>query len=473
METPAARTSMKIVEVTQVSPIPLLPVDNAHQIQNSLPLTCFDFIWIKFPPVERVFFYEFTASSIHFNTIVLPRLKQSLALALSYYRPLASHLCWDQHDPKPYILCAPTDSVSVIVAESNPDNFDKLSRKENIVNAIELRSYAPSLQITDQTATVISVQITFFPGSGFSIGFAAHHGILDGKSAAMFIKSWAYLCRNLEQENENSPKLPHHMAPFFDRSVIKDPTDKIAMLYLNRWLIAAKKNPGANPQSMKVLERGGAISENHVRATFELSKQDISTLRGKVKSKSKCDDVLHLSSFVLTYAHAIVCFVKTKAAEINNEKVNFIFAADFRNRLVPPVPANYFGNCIGSDKMMVIEAKDVVGDEGLVIVAKTISDAVTNLGKYEYYERAEEVHSSFSKLESSPFGLIGVAGSPKLEVYSVDFGWGRPRKVDVVSIDKGHNFSLAESRDQSGGMEIGFVMKTQEELEAFASFFIL
>ncbi|KAM7279464.1 hypothetical protein ACFE04_006598 [Oxalis oulophora] len=472
METPAAQTSIKIVEVTQVSP--LLSADNAHQIPNSLPLTCFDFTWIKFPPVERVFFYEFTGSSIDFNTKVLCRLKQSLALALSYYRPLAGHLWWGQHDPKPYILCTPTDSVSVIIAESNPENLDKLSRKGNIVNAIELRSYAPSLQITDQTATVISVQITFFPGSGFCIGFAAHHGILDGKSAVMFIKSWAYLCRNLEQENENTPKLPHHMAPFFDRTVIKDPTDKLAMLYLNRWLeFAAKENPGANPQSLKILERGGAISENHVRATFELSKQDISTLRRKVMSKLKSDDVLHLSSFVLTYAHAVVCFVKTKAAEINNEKVNFIFVADFRNRLVPPVPSNYFGNCVGNDKPMVVKAKDVVGEEGLVIVAKTISDAVTNLVKYEYYERAEEVHSSFSKLEPSPLGFIGVAGSPKLEVYSVDFGWGRPRKVDVVSIDKGNNFSLAESRDQSGGIEIGFVMKTQEELQAFASFFIL
>ncbi|KAM7280413.1 hypothetical protein ACFE04_007547 [Oxalis oulophora] len=444
METPS-QTSIKIVEVTQVSPIPLLSPDNHLAHQNSLPLTCFDFIWIKLPPVESVFFYEFTASSIDFNTKVFRGLKQSLALALSYYRPLAGHLCWGQHDPKPYILCAPTDSASVIVAESNSDNFDKLSRKGNFVNAIELRSYAPSLQITDQTATVISVQITLFPGSGFSIGFTTHHGILDGKSAAMFINSWAYLCKNLEQENENSPELPHHMAPFFDRTVIsiKDPTDKIAMLYLNSWLeFTAKENPGANPQSLKLVEMGDAISENHVRATFELSKQDISTLRGKVMSKSKCGDVLHLSSFVLTYAHAIVCFIKTKAAEINNEKVNIIFTVDFRNRLVPPVPENYFGNCVDSDKPIVVKAKDVVGEEGLVIVVKTISDAVTNLGKYEYYERAEEVYSSFLKLEPSPFGLIGVSGWPKLEFYGVDFGWKRPRKVDVVSIDKGSSFSI-------------------------------
>ncbi|KAM7279359.1 hypothetical protein ACFE04_006493 [Oxalis oulophora] len=441
METPS-QTSIKIVEVTQVSPIPLLSPDNHLAHQNSLPLTCFDFIWIKLPPVESVFFYEFTASSIDFNTKVLRGLKQSLALALSYYRPLAGHLCWGQHDPKPYILCAPTDSVS----------------------------------ITDQTATVISVQITFFPGSGFSIGFTTHHGILDGKSAAMFINSWAYLCKNLEQENENSPELPHHMAPFFDRTVIsiKDPTDKIAMLYLNSWLeFAAKENPGANPQSLKLVEMGDAISENHVRATFELSKQDISTLRRKVMSKLKSDDVLHLSSFVLTYAHAVVCFVKTKAAEINNEKVNFIFVADFRNRLVPPVPSNYFVNCVDSDKPIVVKAKDVVGEEGLVIVVKTISNAVTNLGKYEYYERAEEVYSSISKLEPSSFGLIGVSGWPKLEFYGVDFGWGRPRKVDVVSIDKGNSFSMVESRDQSGGIEIGFVMKSQEELQTFASFFIL
>lgn len=32
--------------------------------------------------------------------------------------------------------------------------------------------------------------------------------------------------------------------------------------------------------------------------------------------------------------------------------------------------------------------------------------------------------------------MTTVAGSPRFEVYSADFGWGRPRKVEVSSIDR-------------------------------------
>ncbi|KAM7279439.1 hypothetical protein ACFE04_006573 [Oxalis oulophora] len=467
METTPQNSIIKTVEVTQVSP--LLPADDRSTNQNIIHLTCFDMMWIKFHPVERLFFYEFTASSSE----ILHRLKQSLALALSHYRPLAGRITWGPNDPKPYIICSPTDSVAVVVTESHAGNFHNLSSKGNIVKAIELRSYAPSLQITDESATIISVKITFFPGSGFCLGIAAHHGVFDAKSTIMFMKSWAYLCQNLNQENEKPDPLPAYLAPYLDRTVlIKDPTGKLDMFYLDMWLKwAAMINPEANPRNLNVVEFGGDLSEDHVRATFELSPEDIRKLRENVMSKLNSNDNIHLSSFALTYAYAIVCLVTSKALE-NNVKVNFTFMADFRSRLIPPLPANYFGNCVGSDMTSTLEAKNLVGKEGLVNVVKDISDSIKSLGKHEYFDRAEDVFKSYMNFEPSPFGLIGVAGWPKLEFYGVDFGWGRPRKVDVVSIDKGNSFSMAESRDQSRGIEIGIVMTTKVELQAFASAFV-
>ncbi|KAM7280188.1 hypothetical protein ACFE04_007322 [Oxalis oulophora] len=468
METP--RNLINVVETTQVSPL----LSDELAGQKIFHLSFFDFLWLKFPPTERLFFYEFTGSSTDFNTTILHRLKHSLALALSYYRPLAGHLMWTSNEPKPYILCSSTDSVSVVVAESSAE-FDTLSSKGNILKAIELRSYVPSLHITDEAARILSLQITFFPGFGFCIGVAAHHAIVDGKSTSMFMKSWAYLCQEFNHKNENPPKLPAHLAPFLDRTVIKDPTGKVDMLYLN-WWSGIDKNPEVSPRSLKVFEMGGPIGEDHVRATFDLSKQDICKLREKIISKlddkSNSNNDLHLSSFTITLAHAIVCYVKAKAVE-GNAKVNFAFAADFRSRLVPPLPANYFGNCVSGDKIKLLEARNVVGENGLMILAKEISEFIKNLGKYGYFERVEEVFNSYKKLEiDRNIGAIGVAGSPKFELYGVDFGWGRPRKVDVVSIDKATSFSMAESGDQSGGIEVGFVMKSKDELQTFASLFV-
>ncbi|CAN6934712.1 unnamed protein product [Brassica oleracea] len=48
--------------------------------------------------------------------------------------------------------------------------------------------------------------------------------------------------------------------------------------------------------------------------------------------------------------------------------------------------------------------------------------------------------------------------SNRFGVYESDFGWGIPVKVDVVSI-RGDGISMAEKRDDSGGVEIGLCMK--------------
>lgn len=65
---------------------------------------------------------------------------------------------------------------------------------------------------------------------------------------------------------------------------------------------------------------------------------------------------------------------------------------------------------------------------------------------------------------------IAVAGSPRFEVYSTDFGWGKPKKVEMTSIDRTGAICASESKNGNGGVEIGLVLKMQK-MEAFASFF--
>ncbi|KAI8031441.1 Malonyl-CoA:anthocyanidin 5-O-glucoside-6''-O-malonyltransferase [Camellia lanceoleosa] len=66
--------------------------------------------------------------------------------------------------------------------------------------------------------------------------------------------------------------------------------------------------------------------------------------------------------------------------------------------------------------------------------------------------------------------LFTIGGSPRFELYKTDFGWGRPRKVEMTSIDKSGAFSLSDCRDGNGGLEIGIVLK-KHETEDFASLF--
>ncbi|XLU75894.1 hypothetical protein S245_034947, partial [Arachis hypogaea] len=55
-----------------------------------------------------------------------------------------------------------------------------------------------------------------------------------------------------------------------------------------------------------------------------------------------------------------------------------------------------------------------------------------------------------------------VAGSTRFGVYGVDFGYGRPKKVDVASVDKTGAFALSESRDGDGGVEIALALKKEQ-----------
>ncbi|WCJ25578.1 HXXXD-type acyl-transferase family protein [Euphorbia peplus] len=65
---------------------------------------------------------------------------------------------------------------------------------------------------------------------------------------------------------------------------------------------------------------------------------------------------------------------------------------------------------------------------------------------------------------------IGVAGATRFDNYGSDFGWGKPEKAEVTSIDKGGSLSLTKSK-YGNGVEIGLAM-TVNEMEIFSSLFV-
>lgn len=182
-----------VVEVTRVIPA----ADSVPNSPNSLkfPLTFFDLPWLRFNPVKRVFFYSLAESTReNFHSFILPKLKLSLSLVLASYLPLSGRITWDPNDPAPSIVVSSNDAVSLTVAESEAD-FSFLSGYGQRP-VTELHTLVPELTFSDDSATVYSLQITLFPNHGFSIGFAAHHAVFDGKTATMFVIKLGPTCAN-------------------------------------------------------------------------------------------------------------------------------------------------------------------------------------------------------------------------------------------------------------------------------------
>ncbi|KAJ0098606.1 hypothetical protein Patl1_21766 [Pistacia atlantica] len=195
--TMALHNPLNILEISRVAPFPNSP-ESASDF--SFPLTFYDTFWLNFPPVERLFFYQLTDSTLlHFNSVIIPKLKHSLSLALLHYLPLAGKLTWPPHATKPIVSYSSDDAVTVLVAESHAD-FNRLSN-DDIIESPELRHLIPQLLTSDDKASSMALQITLFPNQGFCIGITTHHAIVDGSTAITFMKSWANLCTKLDKQD--------------------------------------------------------------------------------------------------------------------------------------------------------------------------------------------------------------------------------------------------------------------------------
>ncbi|KAK9924921.1 hypothetical protein M0R45_033262 [Rubus argutus] len=457
----ANSNSVKVVEVCRVAPIPSSP-DSATSDQSLL--TLFDLLWLRFLPVEPLYFYEIPSTSdpnIFFNSI-LPKLKASLSLTLQHFLPLAGNLTWPQDSPKPILSYVQGDAVSLTIAEFDADNFYHLSGND-FVDAKEYHPLIPPLEVSDQRAAAMAIQITLFPSRGFSIGTTMHHAVLDGKNSTSFFKAWAHTCKHGTGVGSSSfISLPDNLKPFHDRTSLKDPRG-LGELYSNEYL----NREGPNNRSVTHRGPPKALPQDQIRGTFEFTPAKVQTLREHAVKTTRASDSspLHLSTFSLTCAYTWVCLVK--AEEIKGEKTAMIFGVDARSRLDPPVPETYFGNCVVG-RVAVAETKGLMGVDGLVVAVKAITEALRSL-EHGVFNGAELWVSKF--LDFSLYDKIySIAGSQRFEVYGTDFGWGRPKKIELVSIDKTDAVSLMDSKNGGGAVEIGLALK-KPHMEVFASLF--
>ncbi|KAG8386931.1 hypothetical protein BUALT_Bualt03G0200100 [Buddleja alternifolia] len=446
---------MALLETSRIAPPP------GQVSELSVPLTSFDIIWIHFHPIRRLLFYEYACSKHYFVQTIVPKLKDSLSLTLKHYLPISGNLIYPSNiDKKPVFRYMPGDSVSLTIAESS-DDFDNLIGNHARDGDL-FYDFVPQIppgkdEHECKIVPVIALQVTLFPGRGICIGFSNLHCLGDASSIVGFMLAWASISK-CGGENELLKEKGESL-PIFDRSVINDPLG-IDNIY---WNVMGQRP--LIPSSLP-------FPTNRVRATFILHQADIKRLKDLVLAKKS--DLVQVSSFVVSTSYIWSCLVKSGDAvgeEVDGNVLEYlIFAVDARARINPPVPTNYFGNCLGYG-IVKIEHEELVGNKGFVIAAEAVAMDIKNTinNSDELMKRSENLLSEL-KIFVGIRGL-GVSGSPKFDLYNADFGWGRTRKLEVVSIDgEKYSMSLCKSRDSDGGLEVGLSLP-KERMEAFASIF--
>lgn len=147
----AMQSSIKLLEVCKVSPSSDSPyMGSAYE--DSLPLTFFDLLFFKTPPIEVLYFFSLTLSDCPrpFFESILPKLKHSLSLTLPHFLPLVGKITWPPHAQKPIIHYTPNDVVSLTIAESNA-NVDYLFG-HNVIEPKACSSLIPHLESSDSEA---------------------------------------------------------------------------------------------------------------------------------------------------------------------------------------------------------------------------------------------------------------------------------------------------------------------------------
>ncbi|KAL8506672.1 hypothetical protein ACS0TY_017534 [Phlomoides rotata] len=433
--------------------------------EQSLPLTFLDLNWLHFHPIRRILFYDLPdCSKPYFLETLVPKLKQSLSLTLKHFFPLAGYIVYPLNPAKkPEIRYRPGDSVSLTFFESSDDFHTLIGNHPR--DADKFYDFMPLLpHITDEESDqklleVLAIQVTLFPGRGVCIGFSNHHSIGDASSIVGFIKSWALINKQEGEEGFLISGRESNSLPVFDRTLINYPLE-MDSVFLNQ----IKNIPMASISF--------PLPTNRVRATYIFTPSEIKKLKDLVQSR--IPGLAHVSSFVVMAAYVWNCLAKALIEEkvvVDEDKpAFFLFAVDARARINPPVPGNYFGNCImyGLPK---IQHRELVGEEGFFTAAEAIAGVI----KKKVIENDNILGGAENMLPEVGVavrnGLLAVSGSARVDLYSADFGWGRARKLEALSIDgESYAMSLCKSRDFEGGFEIGLSLP-KGIMDAFALLF--
>lgn len=119
-----------------------------------------------------------------------------------------------------------------------------------------------------------------------------------------------------------------------------------------------------------------------------------------------------------------------------------------------------------------VDHGELVAEDGVVAAAEAVAKGIRERvsERKNILEDAEnwvaETGSIFQQ-----HSVLSVSGSARVDLYGADFGWGKARKLEVLSID-GEKFamSLSKSREFEGGLEIGMSLP-MVRMEAFAAAF--
>jgi len=353
---------------------------------------------------------------------IIETLKNSLSKILVHYYPIAGRYYYTKGGRIELNLNA--KGAVLIEAETTKSihDYGDFSPSDSTKELIPKVDYNQPIE----EIPLFVAQVTWFLSKdesfGFAIGIAYSHVLSDGVGCCKFINSWAEIARG--------EKLEANELPYLDRTILKFSHTHIEPCFEH---IELKPLPF-------ILGRSDTDIERKKKTTAELLKLTAEEVEKLKKKANECEipkGSKPYSRFEAISAHIWKSASKARKLEENQQSV-VRFNVEIRNRIIPNLPKNYYGNAL-----IQTAVGGYIGEilsKPLSYVAMKIREAhelITN----EYIRSQIDVVRGFENLDDARKLFIGgegknatFFGNPNLHITSwmalpshkADFGWGKP-----------------------------------------------
>ncbi|GJM84384.1 hypothetical protein PR202_ga00046 [Eleusine coracana subsp. coracana] len=288
-------------------------------------------------------------------------------------------------------------------------------------------------------------QVTEFVAGGIAVGVALHHTAADGRGLWRFIQTWAAAAAG-------SPVSQLGTALHDRRLVHFQGDEDLANFFLKH---VAPELPRIAPKQ-DALPAGQRPSLS--RRTFTLPSSAVRRLKQQLATAP--------STFAAVVAHGWVSIARAKGFT-DDSPVYAFFLADLRAHMTPPVPDAYIGNCLAVCSV-VLSGAELTGSDGPTRACSAIKDAVAEVKR----EPLADPRGWMSKFTEAPPGRgIVMAGSPWFPAYGIDFGFGKPARVELASMN--HDGEMVLVAGKEPGSVQASVALSADKMPAFCEVFVV
>ena len=270
------------------------------------------------------------------------RLREALARALVPFYPLAGRMATGP-EGRLEIDCN-GEGALFVVARADFTGDEMFRDFEPSPEARRL--LVPFAASGDPPCLLAMVQVTFLKCGGVAVGTGMHHVTMDGAGAIQFIRTWTTLARGLDAA------YVYPSPPVHDRTVLRARSPPHVTF----------EHPVYSPSNLNGLPRP------FVTRVYAVSPKLLAGI------KSSCAPGVSTYCALTAHLWRAMCVARGLAPDAESR---LRVPANIRQRLRPQLPANYFGNAIVRDLVMV-RVGDVMS-QPLGFVAERIKRAVARV----------------------------------------------------------------------------------------------